>query len=149
MFANAEVQVLAAGRVSLKVPGAFVVERCLIRWTEVRGATKEPGNILRKNIEHFARCVSTRDALWVGGKDWKVAVPASRQLALLHLLDLGRQFRIFLTIRREEFRPLLLSVASALADSGCEVLVHAIRDEELRVLWPPVSTLDKSDFIVA
>src|SRR5262249_47258947 len=89
------------------------------------------------------------DALWVGGKDWKVALPAGRQLSLLHLLDLGRQLGIFLAIRVEEFRPLLPSVAAALADSGCEVLVHAIRHEELPVLWPPVGALRQADFIIA
>ena len=149
MFAYTKVQVLAPGRGSLEVSGALVGERGLIGRPEVRRSPKEPRNILRKDVEHFARCLSTSDALWVGGKDWKVAVPASRQLSLLHLLDLCRQLGIFFAIRGEEFRPLLLSVAAALADSGCEVLVHAIRDEELRVLRPPVGAFDEADFIVA
>src|SRR5262249_4979306 len=142
MFAYAKVQVLAAGCVRLEVSGAG--ERGLIRWSKVRRAAKEPWDILRKDIEHFARCISTSDALWVGGKDWKVAVPAARQLSLLHLLDLARQLRIFLPIRVEEFRPLLASVAAALTYSRCEVFVHTIRDKKLRVLRPPVGALDKA-----
>ena len=149
MFAYAKVQVLAAGSGSLEVPGALVGERGLIGRPEVRRAAQEPGDILRKDVKHFARCVSTSNAFWVGGKDWKAAVPAGRQLSLLHLLDLGRQLWIFFTIRGEEFRPLLPSIVAALADSGCEVLVHAIRDKELRVLRPPVGALDEADFIVA
>src|SRR5438094_10572545 len=108
MFAYAKVQVLASRRGSLEVPGTLVGERGLIRWSKVRGAAKEPRNILRKNIEHFARCVSTCDTLWIGRKHWKVAVPAGRQLALLHLLDLNRELWIFFTICGEEFRPLLM-----------------------------------------
>ena len=64
-------------------------------------------------------------------------------------LDLGRLLLIFLAIRSEEFRPLLLSVVPALADSSCEVIVHAIRDEELRVLRPPIGAFDETDFIVS
>src|SRR5262249_59475681 len=98
--------------------------RGLIRWREVRRAAKEPRDILRKDVEHFARCISTGDALWLGGKDWKVAVPTGRQLSLLHLLDLSRQLGIIFTIRDEEFCPFLPSVTTALADSCREVLVH-------------------------
>src|SRR5262245_37044730 len=107
MFSYAIVQVLACGCGSLEVPGALVVERGLIGWPEVRRAAKEPRDILRKDVEHFTRCVSTCDALWVGGKAGKVAIPAGRQLSLLHLLDLGRQLGIGFTIRGEESRPLL------------------------------------------
>src|SRR5262245_56724460 len=149
MFAYAIVQVLATGCRSLEVPRTLIGERGPSGWPEVPRAAKEPRDILRKDVEDFARCVSTSDALWVGGKDGKVALPVGRQLALLHLLDLGRQLGIGFTIRGEEFRPLLPSVAAALADSGCEVLVHAIRNEELRVLRPPVGALDEADFIIA
>src|SRR5262245_17648614 len=118
MFAYAEVQVLSPGGSSLEVPGAIVGERGPSRRTEIRRAAKEPWNTLRKNVEHFGRCISTRDALWVGRKHWKVAVPTGRQFSLLHLLDLGRQLGIFFAIRGEEFRPLLPSVVAALADPG-------------------------------
>src|SRR5262245_740293 len=117
MFAYAKVQILASRGSSLEVPGALVGECGLIGRPEVRRAAKEPRYILRKDVEHFARCISASDALWVGGKDWKVAVPAGGELSLLHLLDLSRQLGIFFAIRGEEFRPLLPSVAAALADS--------------------------------
>src|SRR5262245_18049889 len=149
MFANALVQVLASGCGSLEVPGALVGERGLIGWREVRRAAEEPRDILRKDVEDFARCISARDAFRVGGKHRKITVPAGRQLSLLHLVDLGRQLGIFFTIGGEEFRPLLPSVAPALADPGCEVLIHAIRDEKLRILRPPVGALDEADFIIA
>src|SRR5215510_5662346 len=104
MFANAIVQVFAPGCGSLEVPGALIGERRLIGWPEVCRAAKEPRDILRKDVEHFARCISTGDALWVGGKGWKVVVPTGRQLSLLHLLDLSRQLGIVFTIRSEALR---------------------------------------------
>src|SRR5262249_10704439 len=99
MFTYAKVQVLATGRGSLEVSSSLVGEGGLIRRSKVRRASQEPRDILRKDVEHFARCVSTSHALWVGGEDGKVAVPAGRQLALLHLLDFGCQAGIFVTIR--------------------------------------------------
>src|SRR5262249_8982034 len=96
-----------------------------------------------------ARCISTGHALWIGRKDRKVAVPADRQLSLLHLFNLGRQLGIFLAIRREQFRPLLPSVVATVTDSCCEMLVHAIRDKELCILRPSIGTLHEADFIVA
>src|SRR5439155_21690226 len=102
MFAYAIVQVLAPGGGSLKVSGALVGERGLIGGPEVRRAAKEPRDIWRKDVEHFARCLSTGDTLWVGGKDWEVAVPAGRRLPLPHLLDLGSPPGLGLRITRQD-----------------------------------------------
>ena len=85
----------------------------------------------------------------IGREDGQVAVPAGRQLAPLHLVDLGGEFGVLGPVGGEEFRPLPPGLRAALADAGGEVLADAVGDEELRVLGPAVEALAQADFLLA
>jgi len=63
-------------------------------------------------------------------------VPAFRQLAFLHQLELlGLLWKLRLVIS-PQLHPLRVRIAAALADAIVEMLVHAIRDQEFCVIRP-------------
>src|SRR5215468_6457225 len=68
---------------------------------------------------------------------------------MLHLLDVGRQVRIFRLVPREQRGPAGASRSATRADAGGEVLAHAVGDQELRVLRPAVAALGEADFLLA
>src|SRR5262245_15322810 len=101
MLANAEMQVSSAAIVRLEVSGALERQGGLVGRAEIRRSAQQPGNVLRKHVEHFAGRVAPCDSLWVGGKRGEPAIPSGRQLASLHQVDLGRELRIFRPVTRE------------------------------------------------
>ena len=68
---------------------------------------------------------------------------------MLHLVQAFREFRELLRVVRESFRPLRTPFAAALPDGFTELFAHAIRDQELRILRPPVKFLDQPHFLFA
>src|SRR4029077_18797791 len=97
------------------------------------GTAKEPRDILRKHIQHFARCVATREALRISGKNRKIAIPPCREVASLHEFDLVREIGKLFAVSREQLRPLCSGVLAALADAVFEMVIDAGRHKELRV----------------
>jgi hypothetical protein len=130
-------QVLPAQAVGLEVSGTLVCQGRFVGRTEIRRSPKEPGDVLRKHVEHFARGFPPGDALWVSRKDGEVMAPTGWQLAALHQVDLGRQLGMLSSIGGEEFRPMAPSLRAARAHPGGEVLADTVGDEKLRVLGPP------------
>src|SRR5262249_51418198 len=84
-----------------------------------------------------------------GGKDGQVTVPAGRQLAPLHQIDLVRQLGVLRPVRSEEIGPAASSLRAARPDAGGEVLHDTVGDEELRVFRPAVEAFAQLDLVVA
>src|ERR1700678_4661218 len=101
MFANAKMQILATGIISLKISSALVLQRRLVGWAEISGSAQKPGYILCQNVEHFARSFTAGDAFRISGKNRQILVPTQRQVPALHEINLVRQFRILNRVRRE------------------------------------------------
>ena len=146
VLADAEVQVLPAGAVGLEIAGAVEVQQwsCSTgRDRPSRRGTREYSAPARSAPcpRHRAR----RCPLASAGKTGKIAVPAGRQFAPLHLVDLGGQFGILGPVAR---RTASIHSAprrrAARADAGREMLVDAVGHEELRVLGPAVAALGRA-----
>ncbi len=138
------------GIVGLEISCAFIFQSGFVRWAEIRRAAEEPGDVLRQHVQHLARGFPAGDALRIGRENREIAVPVRRELAPLHLVNLGsrdldtwrgRQRRVP-SIGRRAFAP-------RCADAGREVLADAIRHEELRVFGPSVAAFGEADLIVA
>src|SRR5271156_87622 len=142
-------QVLTARSSRLDVSRAFVLQRGLVGGAKVRGASDEPGNILREDVQHFSGCFTTRDSFRVGGENGKVTVPAIGKVAALHEINFRSELGIFCAVGGEEFCPLDSGLFAAGAYAGCEVVAHAVRNQELCVLGPAISALREADFFIA
>src|SRR4029450_3811102 len=105
MLADAEMEIAAAGTAGLEVAGAGELQRRLVRRAEVRRTAGEPGDVLGEDVQHLARSVTAGDALGIGLEARQVAVPSLGQLAPLHLVDLGGEFRELLAVVGEERLP--------------------------------------------
>src|SRR5581483_3107546 len=112
-------------------------------------AAHEPRDVLRQNVQRLARSLAAGDTLRVRGKHRQIAIPARRELAPLHPLDLNRELRILRPVRLEKLVPLSPRALAAGSDAVLEVLIHTRWHQELRVLWPPVGTLGKPNLLVA
>src|SRR5262249_26159134 len=95
MLADAEMQVSAAGGAGLEVSGSLEGEQRLVGGAEIGRSSKQPGDVLRENVENLARCIAPGNAFRVGGKDRQTPIPSLRQLAPLHQINLGGELRIF------------------------------------------------------
>ena len=84
-----------------------------------------------------------------GSKLGMLRVPAVRQLAALHRLDLRRRAPARRPVGLEQPLPLGAQLGAALADHLGEVLLDPVGDEELRVLGPAVEALGLPDLLLA
>src|SRR5262249_4744050 len=141
-------QILAAGSPGLEASRALVRQRGLVRRAEICGASEEPGDVLREDIEHLGRGVATGEALGIGREDGKVLVPSGGQLSSLHLIDLVRQVRMPRLVRSKEGRPLASQRGATRPDAGGKVLADAIGDEKLGVLGPAVEALAETHLLI-
>src|SRR5262245_37254102 len=116
MLADTEVQVLSSQVIRLEMAGAFVSKQGLVRWAEVGRSAQEPRDVLRQNVEHFARGFASSDALWVRRKYGQIAIPAIREFTPLHLFDLGGEFRIVDAVILEKLLPLPVRRRAARSD---------------------------------
>ena len=85
----------------------------------------------------------------VGRKDGEIAVPAGRQLATLHLVDLGREFGVLGPVGAEKSSSFFRASAPRAAHAGRKVLADAVGNQELRVLGPAVVALGKPNLFFA
>src|SRR4030095_1323688 len=132
----------------LELARALECYLCFVGRPESSGPTEEPRDILREHIQHFARCLPTRDALCIGGKNWKIPIPPCRKVASLHQFDLIREIGKLFAISRDQLRPLRSGVLAAFANTVFEMAVDAIRHEKLRVFGPAIKLFHQADFIV-
>src|SRR4029077_20671821 len=73
VLSDAIMQILPAGTGGLELSSALECQLRFLGRPKISGTAKEPRDILRKHIQHFARCVATREALRISGKNGKIA----------------------------------------------------------------------------
>src|ERR1700719_1597869 len=133
MLADAEMEVLPAGTIGLKISRTLESQSGLVRGAKIRRATHKPRDVLCEYVQHFSRCVPPRDALCVSRKNGKIAVPPSWESTTLHQVDLARQFRIRFPIRIKKPCPFLPRLRAARTHFGRKVLIDAFGHQELCV----------------
>ena len=134
VLADPEVEVASAAALGLEVARAVERQVRLRRRRQVGRAADDPRHCLRDGVEHPARRVAARETLLVGGERRQRALPARRELAALDALELVGQVRVLRAVLLEHGVPYVARLAPARADAGCEVVVHAVGDEEVLVL---------------
>ena len=150
VLANAEMQIPAAGVVGLEIAGAGEFERGPVRGPEIGRAAQEPGDVLRKHVEHLARRRRGRRCPWrSAGKTGRLRSHPVGQLAALHLVDLGGEIGILRAIAGEQRLPADRALRRRAPDAGGEMLADAVRHQELRVLRPAVGALGEPDLFLA
>src|SRR5882724_11009033 len=149
MFTDPEVQIPACRTVGLKIASARERQSRPGRRSEVRGASYQPRNIGSNAVQNFGGRVAPGNSLGIGWKDGNVFRPIRGQLSLLNLVELCREFRIFLPILLEFFLPLLARFAASSPNTGFEVLIHSVRYEKLGVWRPAISLLRELDLFFA
>jgi transposase len=149
VLADAEMQVPAAETAGLEVAGARERQERLVGRAEIRRSTQQPRDVLGQHVEHFPRRVASGDALRIGGKDRKPAIPSGRQLAPLHQVDLGRKLGVFRAVSREQLGPAGAGLCAARADASGEVRAHAVGNQKLGVLGPAVVAFGEADLLLA
>ncbi len=149
MFPHAEVHVAPAILIRIEVARAVEGQICFVRFGEVRRAAHQPGNILCQGVEGFSRGFACGHAFWIGREARQVLVPAVRQLATLHLVqligELRKLFLVFLKFRL----PCGAGLGAALPHAILELVINAIGDEKLGIFGPSVILLNKFDFGLA
>src|SRR6185312_1260101 len=136
MLADAEMEIASARAARLEVARTGELKRRLVRGAEVRRAAEEPGNVLGEHVQHLARGIAPGDALRIGRKARQVAVPSRRQLAPLHLVDLGSELRILRAVVGEQRLPASSRLRAARPDAGIECRHDAVGYEELGIFRP-------------
>src|SRR5271157_330743 len=148
VFTDTEVQVLPTRAIGLEVAGVFVGQRCFVRRPKVPRAAEEPGNVLCKDVQYFARGIPSGEAFRVGGEYRKIAVPPDRQFAPLHQIDFVGEFGRLLPVLGKNAVPSASKLRTSCTYSSGEASVHSIRYKKLRVLRPPVGALAESNLVI-
>src|ERR1700751_3179459 len=149
MLPDAEMQILTTGVIGLKISGALVLQRRLVRRTEIGRSAQKPRNILRQNGEHLAGSFAASDTLWISRKSRQILIPSLRQLPALHEINIVGQFGIFNRVRGEHISPLAARFRTARTDARHEMLPNSTRHQKLCARGPPVAAFGKTDLIVA
>ncbi len=149
MLAHAEMQVPPAIGAGLEAARPLEGEVGLGRRRQVGGAADQPGQVERDRVQDLARAFAGRDALLVGLEGRDLAVPALRQLVLVHHLELGGELGILGPVAAHHLQPGGVQAAAAIAEIGLEVLWHPVRHIEALVLGPAVEPLGAGDLLVA
>src|SRR5262245_25026651 len=141
VLADAEVEVAPGTAVRLEVARPLERQPGLRRWREIGCAPEQPRHVLRDRVQDLARRVAARDALRVRWELGDGGVPALGQLAALHALYFVRQLGVSGLVLLEQRLPGLASLPATRPDPFGEVLVHPVRNQELRVLGPTEEAL--------
>ena len=107
------------------------------------------GTRSRDGVEHLAGGFARGDAFVVGGNAGKIGVPAGGQFAGQEQIDLARRLRIFLPVGGEGRLPFDRAGRGRAADAVAEMVVDAVRHQELRILGPAVEALGEAHFLLA
>ena len=149
VLANTEVEVPTAVVVGLEISRISEREPRFCGWSEIGSAAHQPWDILRQNVQRFARSVASSHAFRVGGEHGKVLIPAVRQFALLHLIERASQIRELLLVVAEQGFPLAAQALSALTDAFAKVFAHTIGHQKFGIFWPAIALFREADFIFA
>jgi hypothetical protein len=146
VFPHAEVDVAAMISVGEKIPCAFKGEIRFVGFRQVSRPADEPGNIRRERVQRFARALAGSHPLGIGREGGQVFVPAVGELATLHAVDLVSQLRKLFFVLGEFRAPGRVGFGATFADAVLELIVDAVRHEELCVFRPAVIPLDQFHF---
>src|SRR4051794_24844801 len=91
------------------------------------------------------RGLASGQALLVGVEARNIGVPVLGERAPLHLIDLGGDLGACIGYPLLPFGP---EPVPALPDAAREMLVNAVRDQELRVLGPSIGTLGLAHLVL-
>ena len=151
MLANPEVHVSTAVGTApggcLKVSGTVELEAGLGGGCEIRRAPDQPGDVFRDLVEHLTTGHPGRHALLVRGVGVEPGVPAFRQITVLHLVQLIRQFGVGLLVVLEQGEPVIPGLLAPLAQKLLEAVLHTIGHEEGFFGWPVVELLGELDLL--
>src|SRR4051794_18440822 len=141
MFADAEMQVATGVIAGLEVAGALEGQARLRGWRKVGRPADQPGYALCERIFDPVRRVAAGYAFFVGRERRDRRFPALRKVTFLNHLELPGKRGLRRPVVLEQGLPFRMRVGATLADAVGEVLVDAVRNQELRVLWPAVGAL--------
>jgi hypothetical protein len=149
VFADPEVDLTAGEAPRLEVDRAVEVEPHRGRVGEVGGAGDHPRDPLGDRVLDLVRGLAGRQPLlFVRLERGDRLVPAFRQPAALHRLDLGRKLGLLALEGAQLPLPLGSQLGTAPADLLGEALADAVRDEELSVLGPAVGALGQPHLLL-
>src|SRR2546428_472781 len=97
----------------------------------------------------MASCVKTKRLGSSMRAERRMAGPAGRQLAPLHLVDFDRELGKLIPVGAEKLHPLLPGFRAPHSHAGREVLADAVGDQEFCVLRPAVVALAQADLLIA
>src|SRR5712692_8226952 len=135
--------------VGFKIPGSFEGEAGFRRRKQVGGSAHQPGNVLREHVERLARRIPSRKSLCVCWKSGQVFVPPIRKAAMLHTVEVVREFGILFPVPIKLSDPLLAQFVATFADALAEMFPYTVRDKKLSIFRPAVVAFGEADFIFA
>src|SRR5262245_15054653 len=142
-------QVAAAWSRGLEIAGARKGKRGPVRRGEVGRSSQEPRNSLCDHSKYLAGVFAPGDALGIGREARQVTVPSGRELAALHLIDLGGEIGKLAAVVGKERLPPRARGSPARADAGIELFAHPVGNEKLRVFRPAIGALGQTYLFVA
>jgi len=99
-------------------------------------------------VEHLAGGVAAGHALGVSREGGQTGVPARRQVAPLHALDLIREIGIFFSVGFKQRDPRFAQALPAPADAVAKMRAHPFGHQKLGVFGPSVAALGETDFFL-
>src|SRR5207245_2192584 len=146
VFAYAKVDVAPAIFVRIELAGAIEGQVRFVRFSQVRRAADKPRDILRQDVQRFSGGFPRGYSFRIGGEIRQVFVPAFRQLTSQHAVDLIAELWELLFVLIEFGFPRSVGGGAPLAHAIFELIVDAVRNEELGILRPAVILLHQLDF---
>src|SRR5438105_15220528 len=126
MLTNTEMQVPATVVVAFEIGRSLESESCFGGRKKVRSSAHQPGNVLRKYVEHLARGIASGQTFRVGRKIWKILIPAIGQSAVLDSVYSIREFRIFARVLFEVAYPAFSQFVSAFSNALAKLFSYAV-----------------------
>jgi len=148
VLADAEVKVSAAIVIGLEITGAWESKPRFRRRREIGSTAEKPRQARRDRVQNPGRGVATGDPVRIGGEDRDVLVPPLGEVAPLHALARVGQLGVGDPIALEQCQPLRPELRSASPEFRREVLVHTIRHQKFRVLWPAIGAFREPDLLL-
>src|SRR6516165_855403 len=149
MFSDSEVQVPARGAAGLEIACFREGQTRLGGWGKVGGTTKQPWKVRCDGVQNLGRRLASRNSLCISRKEGNIFRPVRGWLSLLDLLNFLRQLRKFLAVLGKLLFPLLAGFAASSSDTGCEVFVHLLGHQKLRIGRPSIGLLRQLDLLLA
>ena len=141
--------VLAARVVGLEIARAGEGQAWSCSRGRDRRASEEPGNVLGQNVQHLAGGVTPGDALGIGGENGRLrSHPAGSSRRCIWSTSVARSGYCALYLANSSFHSWWAWAPRAPMPVR-EVFIHAIGNQELRVLRPSIGALGQAHFFDA